>query len=86
MESRGSNLGLLPPQAAFQMRPLALEISQRESASTLRCRVSLIAGTATDGFVAVLAMGYGSTWHCQSASLALALARVAWVLIQRGNR
>jgi hypothetical protein len=40
------------PQAAFYMRPLAFEISQRESVSTLRCNVSLIEGIATDSFVA----------------------------------
>ena len=40
------------PQAAFQMRPLAFEISQRESVSTLHCNVSLIEGIATDSFVA----------------------------------
>jgi hypothetical protein len=36
------------------MRPLAFEISQRESVSTLHRNISLIAGMATDSFVAVL--------------------------------
>jgi hypothetical protein len=36
------------------MRPLAFEISQRESVSTLRCNVSPIVGIATNGLVAAL--------------------------------